>query len=214
VPSPYVPIPCAFIVCTITVLAHHNIKMESLNALNIDNEGPSTSSQPRESLSNSIIPESSGRKRQKTAHVTTMPLLTDKLPLNTNATTLTTDQVLSTVDGTGEWDYLLHWARDDQDVMDVESMTMDEAMDEEEVDEPEESEIVDDEERELLNNAKGIEEMPSRSKLSHDQIVAIINEQIEHFTNTWDLNKSVHKDDRIRYDTQKMQRLVVKDNDS
>jgi hypothetical protein len=158
---------------------------------------------PDEPLTSSTTPDSSGRKRQKRTHVTTVLLNNEQQPppqsicLNSTAQT----QSQSTIDGSGQWDYLLRWEQGDQNVVGFEDLTADDVDvdDDEEVEQDGSGEAAEEDLAEVSDGADG-EEAQGRSKLSRDQIVDIINERIEHFTAIWKPNQGVLKGDEINYD--------------
>lgn len=153
-----------------------------------------TAPPPRTSEASEILNvlDHSGRKRQKTTHVTT-------IPISTNI------QEVPTVDGSGEWDYLLHWEQGDEHIVTVEDLAAEvEEENEDELEGLEErsgtGEPLEDARAELSDGAEDAVEVPGRSKLNRDEIVDIINEQIEHYTTAWKPNHGVLKEDEIDYD--------------
>ncbi|KAH7074412.1 hypothetical protein BKA63DRAFT_443397 [Paraphoma chrysanthemicola] len=111
--------------------------------------------------------DANGRKRQKLTHITTTPLLAEGQPPQPNYNMWANDLQSNVVDGSGEYDYLLHWQKADQQG---------------------DSEP---------NKPSDAGKAPSRVKLTSDEVVAIINEQIDHFTNTWSLEKEAQKGEEI-----------------
>jgi hypothetical protein len=95
----------------------------------------------------------------------------------------------------GDFDYLLHWQQVDQHT-DDEDLAVEEEEDDLEDDEVEEDEP------DMLDESSDV--APGRSRLSQDQIVDIINEQIEHFTAAWEPNKGVEKEDEVDYNPDTM----------
>jgi hypothetical protein len=146
-----------------------------------------------------------GRKRQKTTHVTTVPIAVE--PPASSALRRANIEELPTLDGSGEWDYLLRWEQGDEHIMNAEGADTEEDIEDEVEDLEERSESGEspqDIPAELSDEAEGTAEMSGRSKLNREEIVDIINEQIEHYTNAWKPNQGVLKGDEIDYDPEDM----------
>ncbi|KAH9872880.1 hypothetical protein J1614_005274 [Plenodomus biglobosus] len=105
----------------------------------------------------------------------------------------------------GDWSHLLKWKQSNGDEQDVDMERLDELEDEAlrgdgESSEDEPSEAPDDEEDEALRT----HQTQARCKLDQDEIVSIINESIEHYTNTWEPNAGIPKEDWIVYEPEKL----------
>jgi hypothetical protein len=154
------------------------------------------------------VPGPSGRKRQKTTHVTATPISAARQAPPASSALFTNRQEQPTVEGSGEWDYLLRWEQRDEH-MNVEEMVTDAEEDiEDEVEGLEERsnsvESLHDAPTELSDEAEDTVEVPGRSKLKRDETVDIINEQIERYTTAWKPNQAVLKEDEIEYDPEDM----------
>jgi len=164
--------------------------------------------------------DANGRKRQKVTHVTTAPIPTTRQPMAPGLSALNSPPGYQpTVDGSGEWDYLLRrWQKEDQNAADIddlagdmtedltedltEDMTEDEDEDEENANDI--SEVAENHPLEHLDHVEETEAIPGRSKLGADQIVDVINERIEHYQGIWFPMKGVAKGDEPNYDPQKI----------
>jgi len=126
-----------------------------------------------------------GRKRLKTTHVTTVPPHAMQDP--------------PIVDGTGQWDHLLRWEQEKQNIIDVADLATnaeDEYEDEDNGEDMEERSGSGEPEEMLTDN---VLEAHNRSRLSQDQIVNIINERLDHYTEAWKPNHGVIKGDEVDY---------------
>jgi hypothetical protein len=165
-----------------------------VQALGIGKRSTATSStRPPDTPVSSAIPGPNGRKRQKRADVTTMQL--DNIqqqpqPQPAQGNLKAPYQLQPFVDGTGEWDYLARWEQSDEDSIGVDALSAGDVDNEEEEDGDDVVEAAEDDAAEVSDGADNNEHAQSRSKLSHDQIVDIINERIEHYTNIWKVSLS------------------------
>lgn len=136
--------------------------------------------------------QAAARKRQKTA------------PLNAESSRAPAETLDPDVEN-GDWNHLLKWKQSDGDEQDVDMERLDELEDgalrgDGESSEDELSDIPDDEEDEALRT----HQTQARCKLDHDEIVSIINESIEHYTNAWEPNAGIPKEDWIVYEPEKL----------
>lgn len=135
-------------------------------------------------------------------------------------------QAQGAVNGVGGWDHLLHWeqaegshtpddalldtaeeeslADENEDIADAEMADIMSADEEEEQEEQEAEEIhssvnpADNGGMDMVVGAKGMQQQQvRRGKLISEEITAIINERIEHYTNSWYLNKGIEEEDMI-----------------
>ncbi|KAF2028977.1 hypothetical protein EK21DRAFT_29404, partial [Setomelanomma holmii] len=158
-----------------------------VKALNINNDGVSTV----DSLHSF---DTSGRKRQKVTHITPTPLM---------YSLLAQDLQRQVVDGSGEFDYLLRWQTADRPVAEhvkpandpttteIEDFTDD---DDSLEDEEQAAEV---EEEEPENPVRDKIEPQNRAKLNQDEIVNILNEYIEHYTNTWTPEQEAQRGEKL-----------------
>jgi hypothetical protein len=170
-----------------------------VGSLNINKAQPSLS----ERLNGSSIDDTlddAGRKRRKVTHISRAPLST--VPRQTIAPIASaagpSEQALANED---EFSHLLRWqnAADneeldlaaEEDIDDDEQYIMGDAAEEDPRDVPDE-------------DAGGAPGPPTRTRQNQDQIVDIINERIEFYTNAWAPNKGVVRGDEIEYDPQRM----------
>jgi hypothetical protein len=155
-------------------------------------------------LTSATVAEASGRKRQKRAHVTTVQLENvqqqQQRPEASVGDPTVLDQFQPNVDGNGQWDYLLRWEQVDENTLGVDDLAASGIDDEEEEDHDDIGDAAEDEAAEISDGADNNEDAQTRSKLSRDQVVDIINERIEHFTNIWKPNQGVLKGDEVNYD--------------
>jgi hypothetical protein len=176
-----------------------------VRAFNIGNANTTTSSArlPHPPIS-AAAAEASGRKRQKRAHVTTVQLKhvqqQQQRPEASVSKPTALDQFQPNVDGNGQWDYLLRWEQANENTLGVEDLAAGGVDDEEEEDHDDIGDAADDETAEFSDGADNNEDAQPRTKLSRDQVVDIINERIEHFTNLWKPNQGVLKGDEVNYD--------------
>lgn len=153
-----------------------HIATNGVQALDINQGGSST---------NTTSANTDSRKRLKTTHITTVPPHAMQDP--------------PIVDGTGQWDHLLRWEQEKQNTIDVADLAAnaeDEYEDENNGDDMEERSGSGEPEEMPADN---VVEAQSRSRLSQDQIVNIINERLDHYTNAWKPNYGVIKGDEIDY---------------
>ncbi|KAF1851136.1 uncharacterized protein K460DRAFT_274958, partial [Cucurbitaria berberidis CBS 394.84] len=145
--------------------------------------------------------DETGRKRRKVAHIITEPLSNTSQPALEAATGWTagnaSDQAIS---GGGEWDHLLrrHQPGGEEE---IDLAELDDSEDEERsgyADGAEEEQDVPDEDVEPEQGAQG------RSKLSSEQVIEIINERIDYYTNSWKPDKGAVKGEEILYDPNAM----------
>jgi hypothetical protein len=191
-----------------------------VQALNIDNTSTATSlvRLPIPPIS-AAVAEASGRKRQKRAHVTTVQLdnvLQQPQPQASSASRnlQALDHFQPNVDGNGQWDYLLRWEQAGADIVPDEDLMTGDLDDEEEEDHDDIADAAEDETAEVSDGADHNEDAQPRSKLSRDEVVEIINERIEHFTNIWKPNKGVLKGDEVNYDPVAMLEKAENDNET
>jgi hypothetical protein len=163
-----------------------------IQALYIDNSHSLLADRP---LVNSCFANVGDRKRQKRTHVTTAPLPTP----SQSQPSKTGDQ--STAYNSRDFDYLLHWQQVDQ-YTDDEDLTFEEG--EDDIEDEEEQHDSGEDDADMFDESNDVAQAPGRSKLRHDQIVDIINEQIERFTAAWEPNKGVDKEDEVEYDPDSM----------
>lgn len=101
----------------------------------------------------------------------------------------------------GQWDYLLRWQQGGSEE-DLDLAAADDSEDEERFGPTdgaeEDAQEIPDEEDEPEKGAQ------SRSKLTPDQVLDIINERIEYYTQSWKPNKGAAKGDEIAYDPEAM----------
>ncbi|EAT83547.2 hypothetical protein HBI56_233170 [Parastagonospora nodorum] len=140
------------------------------------------------SSANTTYANTDGRKRLKTTHIATVPLhVVQEPPL---------------VDGTGQWDHLLRWEQEQQHVISVDDIAADaESESEDEEEDMEERSGSGEPEKMPVDTAV---EAQSRSRLSQDQVVNIINERLDYYTNAWKPNHGVIKGDEINYQPETM----------
>jgi hypothetical protein len=192
----------------------HHTTIAGVQTLLISNE-----SVPNSTLPTSNISELSGRKRQKLTHITTTSLPANASPPRPTYDLWVKDLEKQVIDGSGEFDYLLRWQAEDRQGAVPNKPTKDAALidneqltdDEESVEDEDQAAEAEREEVEVhvaseparldpqrtQNAPQGKGEAPNRPKLTSDEIVDIVNEQIEHFTNSWTPEKEAQKGERI-----------------
>jgi hypothetical protein len=137
------------------------------------------------------IKDEAGRKRAKTTHLSTAPLPVTSQNLPEAA-------VASTITGAGDWDHLLRWQHRDND----EIINLDDDIED---DEQYNLELAaEEEDQQQIPEDEADEEPTNRSKLKPEQVVEIINERIEAYTNSWFVNKGVSRGEEIQYDPELM----------
>jgi hypothetical protein len=170
-----------------------------VEALQIRNDpilAPPYNSEP---LGHSATLDPSVRKRQKTAHVTTIPLPVSRQAPPATSALSATPKAEPIVDSSGQWDHLIHWEHADDRAVGTEDLATDgEAENEFEVEGEEERSDSGESEVEGPIQTQG------QSRISREEIVDIINDQIEHYTNAWKPNHGVIKGDEIDYDPEAM----------
>jgi hypothetical protein len=147
--------------------------------------------------------DANGRKRQKITHLTSVPPPSGKQNHRPNSATLATEAMVQpSVNGAGGWDYLLHWEQADQQEIDVQDLTTDE--DHEDEDSNDIDDGAEEDPSEIPDQVEDPEPVKGRSKLSVAQIVNVINERIEYYSNSWTVNKGDFKGEEIDYDPEEM----------
>ncbi|KAF2819112.1 hypothetical protein CC86DRAFT_375290 [Ophiobolus disseminans] len=175
-----------------------------VQALNLGNHRKSATEMPRPTPVNPAnATDLGGRKRQKVTHVTTEPLPSNiQHPLPSLESLAAMPGGQPTIDGSGDWDYLLRWEKSGEQVIDLDDLATDENIEDEESNDV--GEYLDEDPQEAPDEVAEKEAIPVRSKLSTEQIVDIINEQIEHYTNEWTPNKGAAKGEEIDDDPNKL----------
>ncbi|KAH8724725.1 hypothetical protein GQ44DRAFT_708175 [Phaeosphaeriaceae sp. PMI808] len=152
---------------------------------------PQTQTQPGTSSIDSSMFDTSSRKRQNVAQITTLSL--PVLPISAM-------NPQDEPDSSREWDHLLRWEHESGEIVDIEDM----GAEEEYICDEEQNEVGEGIEEDQQDGNGEHEEVHDRSKLNPDQIVDIINERIEYFTSTWVLNKGVEKGDEVDDDPESL----------
>lgn len=171
-----------------------------VNSLVIRDEHHTHSKSLSNTPADAVGRDATGHKRRKVAHVTTQPLPATVQPLPRVAGELHNhDPVGETVADTGAWDHLLRWQELDGD-QEVDMADLDDSEIEDQ------NELGDSLEEEVILDHETVQEDPPHvsSKLSHDEIVNIINERIEYYTHLWEPNKGVLKGEEISYNPEQM----------
>jgi hypothetical protein len=170
-----------------------------VEALQIRNDPMLAPTHNSEPLGHPATLGSSVRKRQKTAHVTTTPLPVGRQAPTATSAFSATSKAEPSVDSSGQWDHLIHWEHADDRAVGTEDLAADgEAEDEFEVEGEEERSGSGESE------VQGPIQTQDQSRISREEIVDIINDQIEHYTNAWKPNHDVIKGDEIDYDPEAM----------
>ena len=174
-----------------------------VKALNLDNvHAPVAVASSTTAASSTTTTDANGRKRQKITHVTTLLPSSRPQPPSVPSALASVPVGQPIVDGSGDWDYLLRWEKAGQQVIDIEDLTTDKDLEDEEMNDA--GEIPEEDPQEVVDEVEEVEAVAGRSKLSVDQIVEVINERIEHYTNTWTPNKEASKGEEIDYDPEQM----------
>ncbi|KAF1940927.1 hypothetical protein EJ02DRAFT_455593 [Clathrospora elynae] len=171
-----------------------------VRSLNIKGANYLTVVRPTNLSSEASVVDETGRKRRKITDISTMPLpgMPQSIPGPTNSLVPTQSSGQSQAVGDG-WDHLLErWGGADGDEEELD-LAMEDDLEDEEHDglegetEEDAQDIQDDQDEPAVEASK-------RNKLSEDQIVEIINERIEFYTDSWFVNRGVLKGDEINYD--------------
>jgi hypothetical protein len=171
-----------------------------VDSLEINSAEYSPSARSSGVSNDAAVTDEVGRKRRKITHLSTAPLRTahptsrSQQPSNT-AANRASDPVISNTD---DYSHLLKW----QNVVGGDQVV--DLPDEDDLQEEDNFGLGDIAEEDLQlaedQNDDPIEEPHERTKLSQDEIVDIINERIEFYTNAWRPNKGVARGEEVDYD--------------
>ncbi|KAF1915730.1 hypothetical protein BDU57DRAFT_518853 [Ampelomyces quisqualis] len=189
----------------------------AVQALTLDNADALSSVKTRVVPTNYATAHAGGHKRQQPVQVDTESSLANRTQPPRAGFGIDGGQ--SRVDGDGEWDHLMHWEEEEDESFAITAGPNDQTLDgvlfgDESEDEghyvdggaAEEASDTPSDGDEDSNKVSGT------SKLSQDQIVDIINERIEYFTNRWHPNRGVPKGEEIHYDQDAMRQRAIASN--
>jgi hypothetical protein len=211
-----------------SVAYRQHVAMTGVQTMKIADVHTPTIAQPRALSPNHNIRGVTVHKAPKRAEITTVQQTGQAPSQHVTELLITTSDIIAAVDGTGEWDYLVRWQKaegiahdenmivghaigdgdtiDEMDTIEENAFIEDDTIEDEEPDELDDfaEEVGNEEDQEMLGYHEDVEVVPGRTKLSRDQIAEIINERIEHYTRTWELNKGIPREDKVEYDFQAM----------
>lgn len=137
------------------------------------------------------------RKRRKIAHLTTTPLPAVQTRPEPDYAALARElESQPAVDGTGDWDHLTRWQKDDGEDDDEQALEEDDLEDEASYSA---HDVAEEDAQDAPNEVEEPQEAQSKRKMPRDQVIAIINQRIQHFTDTWKPNKGASKGGEIHY---------------
>lgn len=146
---------------------------------------------------NSDSHHETGRKRRKITPLSTAPLPKRPQAVQNHAAAPGTGP--STEEApidTQDWNHLLRWEQE-QTTDDIVDFAAEEDLEDVDSEDEDPHDGQDEEDEDL-------EEVPSRSKLSQEEVVDVINERIEFYTTSWRPNKGVDRGQEVDYDTVRM----------
>lgn len=155
-----------------------------VQALSI-NSGPNTRPLPVDpNQSEATVTDTNGRKRRKISHLESVPLPTTSSAERPAVPATSWTQSWESAGGGGDWDHLLRWTQEGDDLVEDDDMV--------EIEE-EEEEVNSEEEDHEDEPQTNVVQRRQTGKLSQEEIIEVINERIEYYMKQWRPGKGVEK---------------------